>query len=65
MGTISYSQETCLPFHLGLLFKEKICSSEEKILYFNSVPFLEWVCHPGKQTGSHQSCFPLKNGRKT
>ena len=48
----------------GQLIKERICSSRSKFLSFRVDPILEGVNCPGKQTGSHRSCFPLKMEEK-
>ena len=46
-------------FHMGLLINERICSCRSKFFPLQVDFPLEGVCYPGKETGSHESCFPL------
>ena len=36
-------------FHGGQLIKERICSSGSKFFPLKVAPFLEGLCHPGKE----------------
>ena len=47
----------------GHLIKERICSIGANST-FKSRPLLGKLCPPGKQTGSHENCLSLKNGKK-
>ena len=42
------------------LLKQRICSSRSKFFPLRVESILELPHSPGKQTGSHKSCFPLK-----
>ena len=48
----------------GHLIKERICSHGSKFFPLRVDPFLGRLCPPGKQTGSHKNCLPLKTWPK-
>ena len=59
------SGDTTLPFHFasflhfGQLLKEKNCSLRANFLLKEQTSFWEGLGPAEKQTGSHESCFPL------
>ena len=46
------------------LIKKRICSRRSKFFSLRVDPFLGRLRPPGKQTGSHENCLPLKTWRK-
>ena len=48
----------------GHLIKVKICSHRSKFFPLRVDPILGRLCPPGKQTGSHENCLPLKHDGK-
>ena len=44
----------------GQLLKKRICSSRSKFFPLREDPILRRLRPPGKQTGSHDNCLPLK-----
>ena len=64
MGPLS--GETTLSSHINLdhLLKERICSTGANSFLLEKIPFWEDEVFPGvlpgKQTGSHKNCLPLK-----
>ena len=64
MGTLS--GEATLIFivasriNWGHLIKERICSDQNKFFPLRVDPILGRLCPPGKQTGSHENCLPLR-----
>ena len=45
---------------MGQLLKERMSSYRRKFFPLSVDLDLIGLCHPGKQTGSHKSCFPLQ-----
>ena len=64
-GSNSITYHLASPFNGGQPFKEIICSLGSKLFLLRVDLDLKKLCHPGKQTGSHKSCLPLKNGGVT
>ena len=54
----------CFPSQCSQLIKERICSQRSKFFPLRVVPILKGACHPGKQSGSHNSCSRLLKWRK-
>ena len=54
----------CLPYKFGSSHKGKNLLHMEQILSFKSRPLLRGLRPPGKQTGRHENCFPLKTRQK-
>ena len=48
----------------GHLIKERICSHWSKFFCLRVDLFLGRLCPPGRHTGSHRNCLPLKPWRK-
>ena len=46
------------------LIKERICSNRSKFFPLRVGPIFRRLRPPGKQTGSHENCPPLKTWRK-
>ena len=47
----------------GQLLEKRICSLRSKFFPLRVDTILKEVHCPGKETGSHKNCLPLKNGR--
>ena len=58
LGEVTLSVYASL-FKMGLLLKERICSLWSKFFPLRVKPILRGLSQLRKQTGSHESCFPL------
>ena len=54
----------CLQYKFGYLIMERICSHWSKFIPLRVDPIFGRLLPPGKQTGSHENCLPLKTWQK-